>query len=95
MVVQIGPGAGEILSISPQGIEFSDDHGKKHFIDLTRTHLTPSQRKSRYIGQRKLDAPPLWVEIRGVRFVFSSYEAAYKKLMGGLREHGLRTVDLT
>ncbi len=95
MIVQIGPGAGEILSISPQGIEFSDDQGKKHLIDLTKTRLAPSQRKGRYIGQRKLDAPPCWVEIRGVRFVFSSYEAAYEKLVEGLREHRWRTVDIT
>ncbi len=95
MVVQIGPGGGQILSISPKGIEFIDETGKEHFIDLTKSYSIAKRTTSDYIGWRKLDEPPWWVEIRKVRFVFPSYEAAYEELLDSMMEHGWTTMDIT
>ena len=95
MVVNVGQGTGKIVSSSSERIEFVDDQGERSVITFPEFHLSPDQRQSRYIGRRKLDKPPWWVEIGGVRFVFATYEEAYSKLLGPLRKAGLQTYDLT
>ena len=85
----------DIVRVVDYGFDYLDGEGNQHSIRFKESLKTREERRRNYIGARKLDQPPWTVQIKGVRFVFASYEDAYRLLLGPLSQFGWRTFDLT